>query len=126
MSNSCDTLITNALVVVPEAGVVDTNITIENGKIKNLTRSVENIQASNTINANKKYVLPGIIDPHVHYGVFTPIERAALTESRSGVIGGVTTIIRMLRLYDSYSNIKKHLKASIGSHYTDYSIHASI
>ena len=34
--------------------------------------------------------------------------------------------MRMLRLYDSYSNIHKHLRASIGSHYTDYSIHASI
>ena len=76
MDNSCDTLITNAMVVDPEKGLVDTNITIEDGRIKALTKSVENIHASNIINANKKYVLPGLIDPHVHYGVFTPIEEA--------------------------------------------------
>ena len=126
MDNSCDTLIRNAIVVDPYRGLVDTNITIEDGKIKSLTKSVQNIHASNIINANKKYVLPGLIDPHVHYGVFTPIEKAAITESRSGAIGGVTTVIRMLRLYDSYSNINKHIKASIGTHYIDYSIHASI
>ena len=55
-------------------------------------------------------MLPGVIDPHIHYGVYTPIERAAVTESKSAAIGGVTTIIRMMRLADSYKNIDQHLK----------------
>jgi hypothetical protein len=55
-------------------------------------------------NANGKYLLPGAIDPHVHYGVYTPINEASRTESRSAAVGGgVTTMIWMLRLYDSYS-----------------------
>ncbi|HXG05953.1 MAG TPA: amidohydrolase family protein, partial [Nitrososphaera sp.] len=69
---------------------------------------------------------PGAIDPHVHYGVYTPIEEAARTESRSAAVGGVTTMIRMLRLYDSYQTIARQLEASKGNHYVDYSIHASI
>lgn len=127
MGNTCDLLVTNASLVVPTKGILpDTNILIENGKIKKLIKSVGNINASKKINANGKYVLPGLIDPHVHYGVYSPIEKAAVTESRSASIGGVTTIIRMMRLNHSYRNIEQQLKASSGTHYVDYAIHASV
>ncbi len=101
---------------------------IEDGKIKALMNSEStNLSASRTIDANGKYVLPGAIDPHVHYGVYTPIDQAAKTESRSAAVGGVTTMIRMLRLYDNYdNNIVTQLQASKGNHYIDYSIHASM
>lgn len=125
--NSCDVLITNATVVIPKIGMVQTDILIENGKIKALRKSIDNVQASKKISANGKYVLPGVIDPHVHYGVYTPIDEAAQTESRSAAVGGVTTMIRMLRMYESYyQNVGKHIKASKGKHHIDYSIHASI
>ena len=35
-------------------------------------------------------------------------------------------MIRMLRLRESYKNVKKHLEASKCAHHIDYSIHASI
>jgi dihydropyrimidinase len=126
MRNSCDVLVTNASAVIPKVGIVETDIAIENGRIKSLKPS-QNMQASRKINAKGRYVLPGAIDPHVHYGVYTPIEEAARTESRSAAVGGVTTMMRMLRLYDdSYRAVEKQLKASKGSHYIDYAIHASI
>lgn len=125
-TNSCDILITNASAVIPKVGIVETSIMIEDGKIKALTNSAGNISAARKIDARGRYVLPGAIDPHVHYGVYTPIDEAAKTESRSAAVGGVTTMIRMLRLYDSYRSIERQLKASRGSHYIDYSIHASI
>jgi dihydropyrimidinase len=127
LDDTCDVLITNASVVIPNGGITsDTNILIEKGKIKKLTKSVGNTNAGKIINANGKYVLPGLIDPHVHYGVYTPIDKAASTESRSASIGGVTTVIRMMRLSRSYRNIEKQLKASNGTHYVDYAVHASI
>jgi dihydropyrimidinase len=129
MQNSCDLLIMNSSIVVPRVGLVpNTNIMVEDGKIKSLTSSASNVSASQRVDAAGKYVLPGAIDPHVHYGVYTPINEAARTESRSAAVGGVTTMIRMLRLFDGYgnSNITKQLKASKGNHYIDYSIHASI
>jgi dihydropyrimidinase len=119
----------NASAVIPRVGIIDgTNIMIEDGKIKSIAYSANDVTASRKIDASGKYVLPGAIDPHVHYGVYTPINEAARTESRSAAIGGVTTMIRMLRLFDSYcnSNISKQLRASKGNHYVDYSIHASI
>ncbi len=126
MQNSCDVLITNASAVIPKVGIVETNILIEDGRIKALSNSAGNISASLKIDARGRYVLPGAIDPHVHYGVYTPIEEAARTESRSAAIGGVTTMMRMLRLYDSYQTVTRQLVASKGNHYIDYSIHASI
>ncbi len=127
MQNTCDILVTNAAgVVIPKVGIVQTNVMIETGKIKALRKSTQSVQASRTINAEGKYVLPGIIDPHVHYGVYTPIEEAAKTESKSAAIGGVTTMMRMLRMYEPYENIEKHLQASKYTHHVDYSIHASI
>jgi dihydropyrimidinase len=125
--NSCDLLITNANVVIPKTGVIQSNIVIENGKIKDITNSDSGINYSKKINAHGKLVLPGLIDPHAHYGVFSPIDQAAKTESRSAAIGGVTTIMRMLRLYESYEQkILDHLRASENNHFIDYSIHASI
>jgi dihydropyrimidinase len=128
MQNSCDVLITNASAVIPNVGVTaGTNIMIEDGKIKALVNSADNISASRKIDARGKYVLPGAIDPHVHYGVYTPINEAARSESRSAAVGGITTMVRMLRLYESYrNNITTQLLASKGNHYVDYSIHASI
>jgi dihydropyrimidinase len=129
MQNSCDLLIMNASAVIPRVGIIDdTNIMIEDGKIKSLANSANDVFASRKIDASGKYVLPGAIDPHVHYGVYTPINEAARTESRSAAVGGVTTMIRMLRLFDGYgnSNISKQLHASKANHYIDYSIHASI
>lgn len=127
-SSSCDLLIKNANVVIPKTGIIKCNILIEEGKIKELSaKAIDNVSYSRSIDANEKYVLPGLIDPHVHYGVFSPIEVASETESRSAAVGGVTTIMRMLRVYDSYTQeISKHLRASIGNHFIDYAIHASI
>jgi dihydropyrimidinase len=58
---------------------------IENGKIKNLSKSLNNINYSKSIDATGNYILPRLIDPHVHYGVYTPIEKAARTDTKSSI-----------------------------------------
>lgn len=120
-----DLAIVNASVVVPKAGIINTNIAIKDGKIAEF--SPDEVQADSRINAEGLYALPGVIDPHVHYGVYTSIDKAAETESRSAAIGGVTTMMRMFRLYGSYKEkLKVHLDASKKSHIIDYAYHASI
>ena len=119
-----DSVITDTHVVLP-TGVVEKNIVIDDGKIVALT--TETPPCSNKINARGLVSIPGAIDPHVHYGVYSPIEEAAVTESRVAALGGVTTIMRMLRLGGSYKRLLDlHLSKSEGSHYVDYAIHASI
>lgn len=126
MNNTCDILIKNGNAIIPFNGIVKTNILIENGKVKALRKTIGNVSTDRVINAENKYILPGIIDPHVHYGVYTPIDNAAITESTSAVTGGVTTIMRMIRLGGSYRRIVNHLNVSKDTHITDYAVHASI
>ncbi|MEM2316941.1 MAG: hypothetical protein QXH33_03310 [Candidatus Nitrosocaldus sp.] len=77
MTTVADMLIRDARVVIPGVGVVDANIVVDDGKVKSLTR--DRVDADVSIDASKPgvYVIPGAIDPHVHYGVFTPIDDAA-------------------------------------------------
>ncbi len=70
--NSCDIIINNGNVVIPKVGVLRTNILIENGKIKELTNSSASVNYSKSINANDKYVLPGLINPRITlWSIFT-------------------------------------------------------
>ena len=120
-----DISIVNASIVVPNVGIINTNIAIKDGKIAEFTP--DEVQSNKRIDAEGLYALPGIIDPHVHYGVYTSIDKAAESESGSAAIGGITTMMRMLRLYGSYEEkLKTHLDASVRSHIVDYAYHASI
>ena len=119
-----NSVIVDSHVILPQ-GVVDKNIVIDEGKIVKLTNDVPSCDQK--INGNGLISIPGPIDTHVHYGVYSPIDQAAKTESHAAAIGGITTMMRMLRLGDSYRNsLPAQLEASKNSHYIDYTIHASI
>jgi len=119
-----DTVITGSHIAIP-TGIIDKNLVLDEGKIVMLTNEIPS--CDNKINADGLVSIPGIIDPHVHYGVYSPIEKAAKSESHAAAVGGVTTMMRMLRLGDSYKkSLLPQLHASSNSHYIDYAIHASI
>jgi dihydropyrimidinase len=119
-----DTVIADSHIATP-TGIIDKNLVLDEGKIVMLTN--ETPSCDNKINADGLISIPGIIDPHVHYGVYSPIDHAAKSESHAAAIGGVTTMMRMLRLGDSYKkSLLPQLRASSNSHYIDYAIHASI
>jgi dihydropyrimidinase len=119
-----DTVITDSHIILPQ-GIVDKNIIIEDGKIVGFTHDIPS--CDHKINGNGLISIPGPIDTHVHYGVYSPIDLAAKTESHAAAIGGITTMMRMLRLGNSFqSSLQDHLNASSKNHYIDYTIHASI
>jgi len=119
-----DTVITDSHIILPQ-GIIDKNILIDEGKIVGFTNDTP--ACDNKINGNGLISVPGPIDTHVHYGVYSPINEAAKTESHAAAIGGITTMMRMLRLKDPFSNsLQAQLDASSHSHYIDYAIHASI
>jgi len=121
---TCDTVIVGSHVVLP-TGIIDKNIVLDEGKIIGFTNDTPS--SDRKINADGLVAIPGVIDTHVHYGVYSPIEHAAISESHAAAIGGITTMMRMLRLGDSYKNsLLPQLNASSKSHYVDYTIHASI
>jgi len=119
-----DTLITDSHVISPR-GIVDKNIIINDGKIVGFTHDLP--ACDHKINGNGLISIPGPIDTHVHYGVYSSIDQAAKTESHAAAIGGITTMMRMLRLGNSFqSSLQDQLDASSKTHYVDYTIHASI
>jgi len=119
-----DSVIVEPHVMTPK-GVLQKNIVIDEGKIIDFTSDIP--QCDNKISAQGLVAIPGLIDTHVHYGVYSPIEESAKTESRAAALGGVTTMMRMLRLGRSYkTHLLAQLAASGTSHYVDYAIHATI
>ena len=119
-----DTVITDSHIILTQ-GMVDKNLIIDDGKIIGLTNDVP--ACDNKINGGGLICVPGPIDTHVHYGVYSPIDQAAKTESHAAAIGGITTMMRMLRLGDSFSSsLQPQLDSASQNHYVDYAIHASV
>ena len=119
-----DSVIKGSRVVLP-SGILERNIVIDDGRIVSLTCDVP--QCDTVIDGSGMISIPGVIDTHVHYGVYSPVDEAAVTESRAAAIGGVTTMMRMLRHGSSYrEHLGGHLDASAGTHHVDYALHASI
>lgn len=95
-----DLVIIGGICVIPEMGCAELNVCISGGKVVALT--TEPVQGRQQIDARGLYVLPGIIDPHTHIGLMVPFEEELETESRSALLGGVTTIGTYFNMTGSY------------------------
>lgn len=106
------------------------NIYIKDGKVAALSK--ERMEAKQTISAENQKVLPGFIDPHVHFalGVKTAITKDDFyTGSLEALHGGVTTVIDFVdpiksisQLEEKYQSRQKLASKSL----VDYAFHATI
>ena len=91
-------VVRNGLVVTP-TGIVSGGLVCEDGVIVHVGPDSTLPPDGDALDAEGKWVLPGVIDPHTHIGVGpaeTPLERLRLhweSESRGAVHKGVTTIV---------------------------------
>jgi dihydroorotase len=87
-------LIKNATIVNEGASFLS-DILIENGIIKKISDSIA-LDSIPVIDAEGKYLIPGLIDDQVHFREPGLTHKATIgTESRAAVAGGVTTFIEM-------------------------------
>lgn len=99
-----DLVIKNGHLVIPKQGIIEAGIAVEDGKIVSIS-SEPNLPKSDTvIDAEGKYVLPGVIDPHTHYGHTYGRYRLDFgenlqSETISAAMGGITTVNVIHRLY---------------------------
>jgi dihydropyrimidinase len=91
--NSLDVAINGGTVVLP-GGAIQAHLGITDGRIASI--SSEPLAAHATLDASGKLVLPGGIDPHVHFRMYQKSVVTSddyVTGSRSAACGGVTTYI---------------------------------
>jgi dihydropyrimidinase len=84
-----DTLIKNATIVSP-MGMTQGHIGVKEGKIVAIIQGASLLEAAQTIDAGGKHVIPGVVDPHVHYGVYHSCEEEVY-DLQCAAYGGTTT-----------------------------------
>jgi len=95
----CDLIIHGGNVVTLD-GTSKADIAIANGKILAIGERSSMPAAERLIDANGRYVMAGIIDPHAHLGYMDTLE-AAKSETRAAACGGVTCLgVYILALKD--------------------------
>lgn len=107
-----------------------TNLYVENGRFAALTPDV--YPAKKTLDAANRLVLPGFIDPHVHFALNVGKATSAddfLSGSRTAAHGGVTTFIDFLDPVDNAADLEKAFaKRKEEARYSavDYKFHATL
>ena len=90
-------LIKNAT-LVNEGNTFVASVFVSDGKIAKIIKVGENFDAGSAqvIDATGKYLIPGVIDEHVHFREPGPTYKGDIfTESRAAVAGGVTSFMDM-------------------------------
>lgn len=123
-----DLRIENGTLVIPEAGLVEAAVAIDNGKVVGIGAPGCLPEAKRTIDASGKYVMPGVIDPHVHLGTNPEqFSRLAVSETGAAVIGGVTTVGCYLRDQGSYlKSYRDYLETIDNGIYSNMCFHIQI
>jgi dihydroorotase-like cyclic amidohydrolase len=91
-----DTVIRDATLVSAWDTVEGVAIGIEDGKVAFLSRDETVAGNARVIDAKGRYVLPGMVDCHTHFGAFRPFEDDLVSETRAAAAGGVTTVFHVI------------------------------
>ncbi len=132
-AEAADLRVTNARVVTP-SGTIDGGVAAKDGEIVAVGTEANLPDAEEEIDAEGNYLVPGFIDPHVHWGLsryeFDYHEGLAHdfeTETRGAVHGGVTSVVNFLLQPDPYLPDMDFFR-SVGAEnsYIDFAYHAIV
>jgi dihydroorotase len=89
------TVIRNAQ-LVNEGQVTESDVWLKNGRIEKIANDVEAPVGAEIVDANGRYLLPGMIDDQVHFREPGLTHKGNFyTESRAAIAGGVTSYMEM-------------------------------
>ena len=118
-----DTIIEHGLVVTPQ-GIEQQDLLIDGGRIiaRTAPGAMAGLEVANRIDAGGLHVLPGVIDPHAHFGLGGDEDWAE--ESKSAVLGGVTTVLNYVMTSGSYQEeVARELELAGAGSMVDYGFH---
>lgn len=114
-----DLVVTNGTLVT-ENGLLEADVAADDGTIAAIGRH-GSLEGEAVVDAKGNHVLPGAIDPHTHHGIYNSLASDADTESRSDLVGGVTTIGNFFRRPDAYVEIMDdYFEAAEANYRHDY------
>jgi allantoinase len=127
-----DLLIKNVRVVRPQGNEVHAcDVAIKNGKFAKISGSIPAKVANTVYDGKGRLAFPGVVDAHMHAGIYSPLADDAVSESRAAAQGGVTSMLNYFRTGQYYLNkggpyrkfFPEVLKISDGKFHVDYGYH---
>jgi allantoinase len=126
---SFDLVIKNVRVVRPGGKQPeDADLAITGGKFAQIAPG---LQGNRTYDGKGRLAFPGVVDAHMHTGIYSPLAEDAVSESRAAAQGGVTSSLNYFRSGQYYLNkggpyakfFPQVLKLSAGRFHVDYGFH---
>ncbi len=126
-----DLLIKNVRVVRPgESAPREADIAIAGEKFARIAPNL-GADAATIYDGKGRLVFPGVVDAHMHTGIYAPLADDAVSESRAAAQGGVTTSLNYFRTGQYYLNkggpyldfFPEVLRLSQGRFHVDYGYH---
>lgn len=127
-----DLIVKNVRVVRPGADTIDAlDIGITGGSFSALSPDLDPAGGANVFDGAGLLAFPGVVDAHMHFGIYHPLSEDIATESRAAAVGGVTTGISYIRTGQYYLNragpysefFPTVLEMSEGRSHVDYGYH---
>ena len=127
-----DLVIKNVKVVKPLSdNVKEQDIAIKDGKFAAIESSIDPEQSNETYDGKGQLAFPGLVDAHMHTGIYNPLDKDAVIESRAAAMGGVTSSLNYMRTGGYYLNkggpyrdfLPEVFELSNDNFYVDYAYH---
>ncbi len=127
-----DLLIKNVRVVRPHGNAVhEADIAIAGGKVALVAPGIDVTRAKEVYDGRGRLAFPGVVDAHMHSGIYSPLAEDAVSESQAAAMGGVTSSLNYFRTGQYYLNkggpyrkfFPEVLKLSKGRFHVDYGFH---
>jgi allantoinase len=127
-----DLLIKNVRVVRPHGNTVHvSDIAVKGDSVAKVAPNIDAQLARTVYDGGGKLAFPGVVDAHMHSGIYSPLEEDAISESKAAAIGGVTSSLNYFRTGQYYLNkggpygkfFPEVLKIAKGRFHVDYGFH---
>ncbi len=127
-----DLLIKNVRVVRPHGNTVhESDIAITGGRFARVAPGIDPSTAKQVHDGRGLLAFPGVVDAHMHAGIYSPLDEDAVSESKAAAMGGVTSSLNYFRTGQYYLNkggpyrkfYPEVLKTSKGRFHVDYGFH---
>jgi allantoinase len=127
-----DLIIKNVRVVRPHHEAVELlDLGIKDGKFAQIAHDISPDLGKEVCDAQNLLAFPGVVDSHMHIGIYQPLNQDAVTETKAAAMGGVTTSLNYIRTGQYYLNkggsykefFSEVLALSQGNFFVDYGYH---